>query len=307
MSGFDEAHEERAFFYSSLAFLHNATAPLAEEFLTGLASAERKSQICIIGTQARCYIRRLEWDSHYFACPAYRLEFTDWDTNCADPVAALAQTLTAFKTDLAAQGVRYYLSAEIPSEDTVTLQALGMAGAKLVETRLTYFRDNLAQFVWSQRAPVRLATVADIPHLREVAKTARNSYDRYHADPFFPDAVADDYLATFIENSVQGFADIVLVPADDNGAAGAFFTANLLPPTAALPGVTLGRIVLVAVGQERRGWHLKLMAEMSYRLQGCGVQVAFMTTQSTNRAVIRNCEKLGYRYGRSTHVFAIHR
>jgi dTDP-4-amino-4,6-dideoxy-D-galactose acyltransferase len=135
---------------------------------------------------------------------------------------------------------------------------------------------------------------------------ARNPFDRYHADPFFPQSVSDEYLATFIENSVNGFADIVMVPADGESLPGAFFSANLTPYKDSSVGLKLGRIVLVAVGEDRSGWHLRLMTEMTYHFKKCGVQVGYMATQSTNRAVIRNCEKLGYRYGRCTHVFATH-
>ena len=155
----------------------------------------------------------------------------------------------------------------------------------------------MQKFDWPIRSSVRLATKSDIPALRKVAIDARNPFDRIHADPLFPQSVADEYLATFIENSVKGFAGIVMVPADLESLPGAFFTAKLTPSEDSCIGLNLGRIVLVAVGEERRGWHMRLMAEMSYHFKTCGVEVAYMTTQSTNRAVIRNSEKLAYRYG----------
>jgi dTDP-4-amino-4,6-dideoxy-D-galactose acyltransferase len=61
---------------------------------------------------------------------------------------------------------------------------------------------------------------------------------------------------------------------------------------------------LVAVSERRHGWHLRLLTEMAYLFRERGVRVAAMTTQATNRAVIRNCEKAGFRFGRLTHVFA---
>ena len=64
------------------------------------------------------------------------------------------------------------------------LQAMGYAGARLIETRLTYFQDDLQKFDWPIRSSVRLATKSDIPALRKVAIDARNPFDRYHADPF---------------------------------------------------------------------------------------------------------------------------
>jgi dTDP-4-amino-4,6-dideoxy-D-galactose acyltransferase len=66
----------------------------------------------------------------------------------------------------------------------------------------------------------------------------------------------------------------------------------------------VGRIVLVAVDPDRQGWHLRLLAEATRLFTDRSVKVAHMTTQATNRAVIRNCEKLGYRYGKATHIMA---
>jgi dTDP-4-amino-4,6-dideoxy-D-galactose acyltransferase len=180
---------------------------------------------------------------------------------------------------------------------------MGLAGLPLIETRLTYFHDNVAAFYWPERFPVRIPTVADIPNLRHVAMQARNLYDRCHADSFFSEKLADDYLATFVENSVKGFADRVLVPAVDDNMPDAFFTANVMKTQM---DIDIGRIVLVAIGAARQGWHLKLMAEMTDWFKTQKINVACMTTQSTNRAVIRNSEKLGFRYGRATHLFSTH-
>jgi len=306
MIGDLDAREKRAFFHSPLSFLHTYQKQLSEGFLSKLAAAERNGQVRRFGFGACLLVRRLEWDSRYFNIPFYRLEFAEWDESVTDAAQALAQNLKALTAELSDLQGRYYLFAEIPSEDLTMLQAMGYAGARLIETRLTYFRDDLQQFDWPIRSSVRLATKSDIPALRKVAIDARNPFDRYHADPFFPRPVSDEYLATFIENSVNGFADIVMVPAEGESSPGGFFTANLTPCKDSSVGLSLGRIVLVAVGEDRGGWHLRLMTEMSYHFKKCGVQVGHMTTQSTNRAVIRNCEKLGYRYGRCTHVFATH-
>lgn len=241
------------------------------------------------GSKASLFIQHLEWDSNYFNIPVYKLESVDWDKSIIDPVEVLVQELKTLKSKLA----HHYIFSEIPSEDLVLLQAVSAVGYKLIETRITYYYDDLQHFNHPDRFNIRLATKADIPSLRKVAIEARNPFDRYHADPFFTESVADEYLATFVENSVNGFADIVMVPEENTGA---FFTANIAS--------SIGKIVLVAVGKEYKGWHLRLLVEMSYFFKERGVKVAYMVTQSTNRAVIRNCEKLGYRYGRCTHVFS---
>jgi dTDP-4-amino-4,6-dideoxy-D-galactose acyltransferase len=305
-----DIHQERAFFYAPLSFMHRYKAEIRGHFLRELNTGIQNNTIQIKGSQARVMVKYLEWDSAYLNCPTYRLEFFDWGEDVLDPVAALAHTLNDLKNDLSNRQGPYYLFTEIPSEDIVVLQALGLAGLKLIETRQGYFREDLDTFQWPHRSAVREANLGDIPNLRKVAMESRNAFDRLHADFSFPDSVADDYLGTFVENSVKGFADIVLVPDEetdqDQQKPGAFFTANIVAANKSPLGMKLGNIVLVAVGPERRGWHLRLMAEMSYYFQSCGVQISHMTTQSTNRAVIRNCEKLGYKYGKSTHIFATH-
>ncbi|MHC1727991.1 MAG: hypothetical protein AB9866_18645 [Syntrophobacteraceae bacterium] len=299
----DSLHCQRAGLYSPLSFLYRFQDRIARRFLADLDDAVQEGTVRPFGSLSRLYVRRLDWDSRHFGFPVYRLEFADWDQNITAPYEALAGNIKKLKADLSPHG-RYYLFCEVPTEDLPVLQAMGISGMRLLETRLTYYRDDVEHFAWPQRFNVRQAGQADIPGLRKVASGARNLFDRYHADPFFPKKVADTYLETFIENSINGFANIVLVPADEDGPPGAFFTATLGSEKGLSPELSVGRIVLVAVGEDRRGWHLRLMSEMSYLFRDRGVLVAHMTTQSTNRAVIRNCEKLGYRYGRCSHVFA---
>lgn len=63
---------------------------------------------------------------------------------------------------------------------------------------------------------------------------------------------------------------------------------------------------LVAVSTARPGWHFRLLSETTRKLAE-SVKVACMTTQAANGAVIRNCEKLGFRLGRVTHILAASR
>ena len=304
MISLDEQAIKRTFFYTPFNFLRTYENALVQTYIAHLNDDIANDALQTFGIDARWFMRFLKWDSTHFSCPTYRLEFADWDKHVADPATALANTLMNLKLTLANQHAQYYLFAEIPSEDTVALQAMGLAGFKLIETRLTYFSDNLKNFTWPERFQIRPATKADIPHLRNVAMTAVNLYDRYHADPFFTRVIANEYLATFVENSINGFADVVLIPKEDEQLPNAFFTAHFISPKDSGLDINIARIVLVAVNPERSGWHLKLFTEMTYYFQQMNMDVACMTTQSTNRAVIRNCEKLGYRYGRSTHLYA---
>lgn len=297
---------ERAYRYSPLSFLHPQRPALAAALLRQMAVAVEEGALLRFGTEASLFVRHLDWDTRYFGCPVYRIDFSDWAADGMPPARAIARATQALAADLATRHDCFYLFGEVPAEDTPTLQGLGEAGLRLIETRLTYFRDDLQTFAWSSRFPVRPAREADISTLRTLAANARNAFDRFHADPFFTAEVADDFLATFAESSVRGYADIVLVPAD-GGPPDAFFTGKSLPAYRELVGVPVAQIVLVAVSPSRRGWHLKLFAEMANWFRERGVQILYMVTQATNRPVIRNCEKLGFRYGRCTHILATHR
>jgi hypothetical protein len=301
--------------YSPLSFLRRQRANLAEHQAWTLLESDDPG-LLRFGSDALAWVRRLEWDTKFFGWPMYRLEFAVTRPD-REGIGALATTLIGIRRELAAANETFYLSAEVPAEDVVVLQALGLAGFGLVETRLTYFRDDVRNFSWPRRFAVRPATPADIGHLRAVAVKARNPYDRYHADPFF-DVVADDYLAKFVEASVMGFADIVLVPDDASGdPPGAFVTARITTPPACplgrahdcpiRPGI--GQFVLGADTRQSRGlmrtpWSVLGMAEMLHLFRERSLGVAWMTTQASNRPMIRAIEMLGCRYGRAAHVLA---
>jgi dTDP-4-amino-4,6-dideoxy-D-galactose acyltransferase len=302
----DRRHE-RAFFHSALSFLHRRRDLLAERFLQRLGAAVEEGAVRRFGDEASVYVRQLDWDTEFFGHPVYRIEFSDWSTAESSAIDALGSTLCAFLDDLAAHHPHFYVFAEVPSEDLVMLQGMGTSGFRLIETRLTYFRDDLQRFSWPRRSAVRDATEDDIADLRSVAADTRNLYDRFHADPFFAPEVADAFLAMFAENSVKGLADVVLVPAEGQATAGAFLTGNLMPALDADAGMKTARMVLSAVSEARRGWYLRLIAELSYWFQERGIQLAYMSTQATNRAVIHVWEKLGYGFGRASHVLAAHR
>ena len=304
---------ERAANLSGLSFLHQQRAALAEHVNESLAQGLGEGSVSVAGGDAHWYWRQLEWDSAYFRVPMIRLECAAWDTAPWDPVEDLARAAGRLRAETKAAHGDYYMFAELPATDCEPLQALGLAGFRLVETRLTYFVPDTSAFSWPEHYPVRRAELDDIAHLRDVAASARNRSDRYHADPFFGTSIADRYLATYAEESVNGLADFVVVPDPGDGAPpGGFFTVKITEPPQCPFGrnhdcpldMGVGRIPLVAVGAARSGWHLRLLVETTRMLAARSVRVACMTTQATNRAVVRNCEKVGFRLGRVTHILA---
>ena len=242
----------------------------------------------------------LPWESEYFDVATARLLpplFED------ATVPALAEALAVALGQIEAAGIRSVF-AEVPSEDVLWLQALGQQRFRLIETRLHYLHRDVEAF-GAERYPVRLATPDDVPNLRRVAREMRNVFDRFHSDFTYPDDRADEYLATYVENSVGGFADLVVVPDEAGVPADSFLTARVHRDLWDRLDRRISKMVLSAVSSKtNRGWYQKLVAELTHRLREEGAQAVFLNTQSTNGAVIHTWEKLGYKLGRVTHLLA---
>jgi dTDP-4-amino-4,6-dideoxy-D-galactose acyltransferase len=246
-------------------------------------------------------ISYLPWDSDYFNVASYRFftilfEHTDFE--------ALTDAIREFKEIFFNQPK--YIFIEIPSEDILLIQALNFLQFKLIETRLTYYRGELNNYE-NKRFTVREAQITDIENLKKVAYENRNIYDRFHADYYFNNAVADNYLATYVEEATKGFTDLVLVPYEEDTPSDAFIALSFLKKDAELLNCQLCRIVLTAVAPTCQGWHYKLVSEATYKAKSINARYMLMTTQSTNRAVIKNCEKLGYNLGATTHILSCHK
>lgn len=292
---------DRAAFYSPYSFIRGAST-LGESWLDDLAACHAAGDVTRFdGTHGSAvYYRQLPWDTDFFGVPTLRVEFTDHTLQT--PVHALSACFQSLRQQLSAAHPAYYLFAEVPCEDTPTILAMTQAGMRLIETRVTFYRDDIQRFEHARPDAVRSATVADIPVLRQCAIDAVNHFDRFHADDFFTPQQSDDFMGVFVENSVKGFADEVLVPA--TGLADAFLTANYVKSPAALANRQMGKMVLSAVAPTRRGWYVKLIGAMSESFRAADIDTAFMTTQATNRAVLKVWHHHGYQYGRCTHIFS---
>lgn len=298
-------------YYSPYYFLRQLPAERQQElFGTGAAmrweqDADRQTFRAAAGPgEVHWLLNQLPWDSNYFGTTMYRLHtglFAETTT-----ATELTRAATALRAHLAAQHGRYYAFSVVPAEDIRLLQSLTGAGWQLVETRLTYYRDQLPAFDYP-RFPVRPAAPAEALLIGQVAATARNAYDRFHADPWFGNVRADAYLARYAENTVAaGMAQTVLVPNQADLPVDSFLAISDLMHDAQALGTGLSRVLLTAVGPANRGWHVKLMAETVRRAQAAGHEAVLMTTQATNHAVFRSCEKLGFRLGATSHVLACH-
>ena len=299
---FISAQRELLPFYSPYHFVRSISSEihLQSILLPEIHKLEQTSyRVTIEGEEHLFLFEYLPWDSSYFALETIKLRMVLY-THRQESI--LTEAIRAFIRFASASYT--YCFAEIPSEDILLIQCLGMAQFKLVETRLTYFNDQVASF-HAPRYEVRRATASDATNLMRVAREMRNDYDRFHADAIFDEHIADEFLATYIEQSLNGFADVVLTPAEPHTPSDSFLTARFLKKDWTVLGIPVSKMVLSAVSaQTNKGWYKKLISEMTYLLKDEGATTIFMNTQSTNRAVIHTWENLGYHFGCATHIFS---
>ena len=302
------ARAEVLAFYSPYHFLREIPADIQQKrFGPGRAqrygAAPGEEVLPMAAAAGQWLLAGLPWDSAYFNTPTYRL-FTGLFADDAVPEALVAAA-AALREELARRGP-YYAFGVVPAEDPALFQALTGGGWQLIETRLTY-HCAVAAGPLGPRFPVRLVQAPEAAAIGRIAAAARNPYDRVHADPWFGPARADAYLARYAENAVAGLvADAVLLPEVPGLPVDSFLAIDDLRADAAALGVGLSRVLLTAVGPLNRGWHQRLVAETLYRAAALGHAHVLMTTQATNRAVFRTCEKLDFRLGAVSHVFACH-
>ncbi|MCC8358763.1 hypothetical protein [Salinimicrobium sediminilitoris] len=262
---------------------------------------ERKKYIFSYNSEnVEFYFDINKWESDYFGLSSVVLYFINYgkaDRNI------LQEAFVAFKQNLKSKLPHgYIITTEIPSEDNFILQFLNSIKFRTVETRLHYLKSDLENLNLS-RFSIREATKGDIRNLKKIAMSMRNDFDRFHSDWSFDNEIADNYLSTYIENSINGYADLVIVPDDPEVPSDSFLTANFLEDHWPELNYSISKMTLSAVSSTtNKGWYKKLISEMTYLLKERGAKSIFMNTQSTNIAVLVTWEKLGYRIGRVSHI-----
>ena len=301
-----EARKKEIYFYSPYSFvrafnheaqLENCVYSVIRKFHTHGDNSIIK--IDVSGNPHEFFTSFLPWDTQYFGINTYKLSYVLYRHQ---DLKLLKEAVRLFLQELCLEKI--YCFIEIPSEDTLLIQSLGSNGFQLIETRLTFFRGDLFSFD-HERYPVRKADEKDVLNLMRVAREMRNDFDRFHADDIFDKQIADEFLATYIEQSIKGFADIVLTPNEPGLPSDSFIAARYLKEEWEINSINISKIILSAVSAKtNKGWHKKLMSEMTCFLRDEGAEYILMDTQSTNRAVCNSCERLGYRLGCVKHILS---
>jgi hypothetical protein len=291
-------HPDRSSFYHPYNFL---LSPSQSERLylaeLEIANASGKANCIVDDSGNSLTYEFLAWDSEFFGRPIYKVHFLSLMPDSS--TTHIEVLLDKLFLSLQKPNGEIYFFIEVASEDLEVLETVSKRGWKLIETRLTYFNADISMIGSTIQDHVRLATHDDIDELRNTAIMAKNHFDRFHSDSYFSENEVDRFMGIFIENSVKGREDYVVVP--KTGLANAFFAGSKVQID---EDIAVGRMTLSAVSTDRKGWHLNVTQGLCHYFIQDQIQTAVMTTQSTNRAVLTNLMKLNFRFGRSIHVFS---
>ena len=221
--------------------------------------------------------RRLDWDSEFFACNIARMTVE----------RLTEETVAQARAWCECSGIDcLYFLADATDPTTVSL-AEGN-GFHLVDVRLTLqlqLKDipSAAPILGS----VRLGTILDGPVLRSIASHSHRDSRFYH-DLQFPRPQCDALYETWIEKSLNGYAEAVFV-AELEGEPVGYVSCHLPSPAA-------GKIGLFAVdfSARRRGLGQGLLRESLRWFASKGALRVTVVTQGHNVSAQRMYQRCGF-------------
>jgi ribosomal protein S18 acetylase RimI-like enzyme len=223
----------------------------------------------------------LPWDSNFFGLSIAR----------AVPSHLDAPTCDAMLDWCRSHGVDclYFLAAP---DDADTIRHLSHGGFELVGVRVTLARP-VESGGGDVRGRIRPAAHADIPALREIASSAHRD-TRFHADGHFDSTRADELYATWIEKSVHGYADQVLVAQRDDAPVG-YLTLHIEPVERGVRRTARIGIFAVHEGYRNQGVGRDLLRAAAQALAAAGVTETSVVTAGRNVAALRLYNSEGFK------------
>lgn len=220
----------------------------------------------------------LEWDSNFFGRRIGRIT-----TGILTP-AMVSEVMRWCGSQ--AIDCLYFLS-EIGDPDTIRLAEDHRF--RLVDIRVTLEcqLDTSIFPTGDLRTYIRPWVPTDIPALRSIARVSHHDSRFYH-DPNFPNSLCDALYETWIENSCNGYADVVLVAEFDRQPVG-YITCRKLDQTT-------GQIGLTGVhgGVQGRGLGQGLVREAVRWFSECGISKVSVVTQGRNCRAQRVYQECGF-------------
>ena len=172
--------------------------------------------------------------------------------------------------------------------DPITVSLAEKNGFHLVDVRITLERQ-LRDIPPERPIPgvIRLGTALDGPALHTIASHSHRD-SRFYSDPNFPRSRCDALYQTWIEKSLNGYAEAVLVAELDGETVG--YVSCHLGSTAA------GQIGLFAVGPNarRRGLGQDLLRESLRWFASKGALQVNVVTQGRNVSAQRTYQRCGF-------------
>lgn len=232
------------------------------------------------GSAAVC--EELPWDSSFFGVSIARVLFSRLD---GPGVEAVLEWCGEKSIDCV-----YCLSA---LDDAATQSQLSATGFQLVGVKVTLARPG-GSGIGELRGRTRPATVDDIPRLRQIALSSHRD-TRFHTDGHFDPARCDELYAAWIENSVHGYADHVVVAERDETVVG-YITVHVSSPDPADSSGETARIGLFAVdeGWRNQGVGRDLLHRTAQMLGEQGVRETSVVTAGRNVAALKLYKSEGF-------------
>lgn len=224
-------------------------------------------------------IELLEWDSRFFGRRIARLY--SQPLSAADLKNALARCWE--------QRIDCLVCLVDASEIEARLE-LENAGFHLQDIRITLQHDQPGMISAPGRGSIRVreATPDDLPELEAIAARSYR-LTRFYNDPQFGAEQASELYRTWIRNSVNGYANLVLI-AELQGKPAGYIACHLEA------GQTAGRIGLVAVADNAQGAGLGTIL-VNQALQWFQQKMAspvLVVTQGANRGALRLYQRAGF-------------
>jgi len=219
--------------------------------------------------------RFLDWDSEFFG---RRVARANGHRLTAESLRQIQSWCNSERIDCL-----YFLA---DSADAETVKLAEEARFHLVDVRVTLGLEMEELAPGPGPACVRPFQPADLPGLRAIARVSHRD-SRFYYDRNLPDSLCDSLYETWIANSVQGYAQAVLVGEYQSQPAG-YITCHLSAPP--------GQIGVFAVAPEAQGRGLgqQLVLSALRWFQQQGVSEVTVVTQGRNVRGQRLYQKCGF-------------
>jgi GNAT superfamily N-acetyltransferase len=179
------------------------------------------------------------------------------------------------------------------SGDAETVTVAEAHGYHLADVRVTLSRESgggsqTSDLKWEIPSGIRAARPDDVPRLRAIARVSHTD-TRFFFDQRFGRERAESLYETWIESSVSGFAQAVLIAEHEDEITG-YVTCHVAS------GQRTGSIGLIAVapGHQGRGVGKALVGAATGWLSAHGVTSISVVTQGRNLAAQRLYARCGF-------------